>query len=134
MFDTYATYTATPKVSVGFDVNYVTNEVNKTDAALSLQGTAVYARYQASSPGALSLRYERLDDDGLFGGIAQVLQGLTLTGEYKLTDGFLLRGEFRRDWSNQPFFTGREPGNLRTDQNTVLVGLVWWFGNKQGPY
>jgi hypothetical protein len=134
VFDTYATYAATPKVSFGLDVNYVTNEVNKTDDALSLQGKGVYARYQASSSGALSLRYERLDDEGLFGGIAQVLQGLTLTGEYKFSDGFLMRGEFRRDWSNEQFFTGRQPGDLREGQNTVLVGLVWWFGNKQGAW
>jgi hypothetical protein len=94
----------------------------------------VYARYQASAPAAISVRYERLDDEGLFGGIAQVLQELTATAEYKFADGFLVRGEFRRDWSNQPFFTGRQPGDLRDRQNTVLVGVVWWFGNKSGAW
>jgi hypothetical protein len=134
VFDTYVSYTATPKLSVGLDVNYVTNEVFKTDAALSLQGTGVYARYQASSPAALSLRYERLDDEGLFGGIAQVLHEVTATAEYKFAEGFLVRGEFRRDWSNERFFTGPQPDDLRTHQNTLLVGLVWWFGNKQGAW
>ena len=82
----------------------------------------------------MSLRYERLDDEGLFGGIDQVLQEVTLTAEYKFADGFLVRGEFRRDWSNERFFTGRRPDDLRDDQNTFLVGLVWWFGNKQGAW
>ena len=87
-----------------------------------------------STPAALALRYERLDDEGLFGGIEQVLQEVTVTFEYKFADGFLVRGEFRRDWSNERFFTGPRPGDLRTDQNTALVGLVWWFGNKQGAW
>ncbi|RPJ82993.1 MAG: porin, partial [Acidobacteria bacterium] len=90
--------------------------------------------WQVVVPAALAVRYERLDDEGLFGGIAQVVQEVTATAEYKLGDGFLIRGEFRRDWSNQRFFTGSEPGDLREGQNTVLVGLVWWFGNKQGAW
>jgi hypothetical protein len=134
VLDTYATYAATSALSFGFDVNYVTNEVNKSDEALSLQGTGVYARYQLSDPAAVALRYERLDDEGLFGGIDQVLHGLTATAEYKFADGFLARGEFRRDWSNRSFFTGSEPDDLREHQNTFLVGLVWWFGNKRGAW
>jgi hypothetical protein len=134
VFDTYVAYTATPKLSVGLDVNYVTSEVNKADPALSLQGIGAYARYQVNEPAALSVRYERLDDEGLFGGIDQVLQEVTATAEYKLADGFLVRGEFRRDWSNERFFTGPEPGDPREHQNTLLVGLVWWFGNKQGAW
>ena len=51
VFDTYAAYSPTSKVSLAADVNYVTNEVHKADAALSLQGTAAYARYQVSGPG-----------------------------------------------------------------------------------
>ncbi|MFA5909116.1 MAG: outer membrane beta-barrel protein [Vicinamibacterales bacterium] len=134
VIDSYISYTATPKASFGIDVNYVTNEVNKADPELSLQGVGAYARYQISGPSALALRYERLDDQGLFGGIEQVLQELTATVEYKFADGFLVRGEFRRDWSNQRFFTGARPDDLSDHQNTALVGLVWWFGNKQGAW
>jgi hypothetical protein len=134
VLDTYVAWTATPALSFGLDANYVTNEVRKDDDALALQGTGVYARYQISSPAAVSVRYERLDDEGLFGGIDQVLHGLTATAEYKLAEGFLVRGEFRRDWSNERFFTGPRPDERRDHQNTALVGLVWWFGNKQGAW
>ena len=134
VFDSYVAYTATTALSFGLDVNYVTNEVNKADEPLALQGTGVYARYQVTAPAALSVRYERLDDEGLFGGIDQVLQEVTATLEYKFADGFLVRGEFRRDWSNEAFFTGPRPDDLRDHQNTALVGLVWWFGNKQGAW
>ena len=134
VFDTYVAYRATPEVSVGLDVNFVTDEANRSDPGIALQGIGAYARYQVSGPAALAVRYERLDDEGLFGEIEQVLQEVTATAEYRFEDGFLLRGEFRRDWSNEDFFTGPEPGKLLDYQNTALVGLVWWFGNKQGAW
>ena len=108
--------------------------MNRDDSSLALQGTGLYARYQLNKPLALSLRYERLDDEGLFAGIAQVLHEVTATAEYKLAAGFLVRGEFRRDSSNRLFFPGPEPAALRQHQNTALVGLVWWAGNKEGPW
>ena len=134
VFDSYATLKATPALSVGLDVNYVTDEVNKADDALSLQGTGVYARYRVSHPFTLAVRYERLDDEGLFGGVEQILHGATATAEYKFADGFTLRGEFRRDWSTRDFFTTSDPRALEDHQNTFLVGAIWWFGNKQGVW
>jgi hypothetical protein len=134
VIDSYIAYTASANFTVGLDANYVTNEVNKADETTALQGIGAYARYQLSSPAAIAVRYERLDDQGLFGGIDQVLQEATATLEYKFADGFLVRGEFRRDWSNENFFTGPRADDLRTHQNTALIGLVWWFGNKQGAW
>jgi hypothetical protein len=134
-FDTYVTLTPSAALSLGADVSYTTNEVNAHDPSLSLQGTGVYARYQLTRRAALGVRYERLDDEGLFGGIGQVLHETTLTSEHKLADGFLIRAEFRRDWSNQHFFPGRDgAGDLREHQNTALVGAVWVIGNKTGVW
>jgi hypothetical protein len=134
VIDSYVSWTATPALSVGLDLNYVTNEVHAADDSLALQGTGLYARYQVTPPAALAVRYERLDDEGLFGGIEQVLHEVTATAEYRFADGFLMRAECRRDWSNERFFTGPRPGDLRTGQTTALVGMVWWFGNKQGAW
>lgn len=132
--DSYVAWTVTPKVSLGLDVNYVTNEVLESDPALSLFGVGAYARWQAGDAMALSFRYERLDDEGLFGGIEQELQEATATFEYRFAEGFLLRGELRHDASSEPFFTGPVPDDLRRQQDTILVGAVWWFGNKQGAW
>lgn len=134
VIDSYLAYNPTAKLGLGIDANYVTNEVNQADEAISLQGVGAYARYQVSSPAAVAIRYERLDDEGLFGGIDQVLHEVTGTLEYKFADGFLVRGELRRDWSNTAFFTAARPAELRDHQNTALVGLVWWFGNKTGAW
>lgn len=134
-FDTNISFTPTSALSLALDVNYTTNQVNQGDPSLSLQGIGAYARYQLSEALALGLRYERLDDEGLFGGIDQVLQEATVTAEYKLADGFLVRAEIRRDGSTEPFFPGPlGAADLREHQYTTLIGGVWWFGNKQGAW
>ena len=135
VFDTYVTVTPTAVLTLGVDVNYTTSEIHAEDAALSLQGTGVYARYQLTERAAVGVRYERLDDEGLFGGIDQVLHEATFTAEHKLADGFLVRAEFRRDWSNERFFPGRAgTSDLRQQQNTALIGAVWVIGNKTGVW
>ena len=135
VFDTYVAVTPTSALTLAADVNYVTNEVSRDDPSLSLSGIAAYARYQLTPSIAFGVRYERLDDEGLFGGVEQLLQETTLTAEYKFAEGFLVRGEFRRDWSNEPFFPGRSgASDLRRHQNTALLAGIWAIGNKQGAW
>jgi hypothetical protein len=135
VFDTYVTATPTAALTLGADVNYVTNEVTEHSASLSLLGIGAYTRYQVTTPVALGLRYERLDDEGLFGGIDQVLQEVTVTGEYKFADAFIMRAEYRRDWSNEPFFPGRlGAADLRGHQNTALLSGIWVIGSKTGVW
>jgi hypothetical protein len=135
VFDTNVTVTPTSALSLALDVNYVTSEITSGAPSLSLQGIGAYARYQFTGATALGVRYERLDDEGLFGGIDQVLHEATVTAEYKIADGFLVRAEYRRDWSNGLFFPGRLGAtDLRGHQNTALIGGVWWFGNKSGAW
>ena len=134
VLDTYVNWAPTPALTFAFDVNHVTNEVRQEDDALALTGLAGYARYQVAAPAAVAVRYERLDDEGRFAGIDQVLQEVTVTYDHRLGDGLLVRGECRRDRSNAPFFTGAVAGALRREQDTFTAGLIWWFGNKQGVW
>jgi hypothetical protein len=72
----------------------------------------------------------------LFGGVTQTLKEQTAPAEYEFGEGFLLRGEYRRDWSKIPFFLtdsfGRfglfklpdKPGKFKKEQNTVTLGLI----------
>lgn len=64
----------------------------------------------------------------------QTLQEGTLTAECEPQDGFLIRAEVRRDWSDRDFFTGADPLVLHDTQDTALLGFVWWFGNKKGAW
>jgi len=135
VLDTYLTATPKGPFTLGLDLNYTTSEVMASDPAGSLTGLGVYGRYQAAPKAALAARYERLDDEGgLFGGVPQLLQEVTFTVEYRFEEGFLLRGELRRDWSDVPFFVGEDPSSPRDSQSTVLIGMVWWIGGKKGAW
>jgi hypothetical protein len=56
---------------------------------------------------------------------------MTFTYEHKVADGFLVRGEWRRDFSNLPFFLTNDAGVLKTDQQTATIGAIWWWGTKR---
>ena len=74
------------------------------------------------------------DHGGLFSGISQSLKETTATFDYRLSDGFLMRYEWRRDFSNQPTFLTDTQGVLSKEQTTATVGLVWWWGRKEGAW
>jgi hypothetical protein len=53
----------------------------------------------------------------------------------KMADGFIVRGEFRRDWSSEAFFPGRlGASDPHTHQSTALLGGIWVIGNKTGTW
>ncbi len=135
ILDTYATWNATPKWTFVGEADYVINRVYDYSAPAHVSGGAAYARYQWTPKWAFAARAEYLSDrGGLFSGTTQALKETTGTAEYKLADGFLVRGEWRRDFSNVPFFLTDKSGVLKHDQNTSTLGMMWWFGRKQGAW
>ena len=135
IFDSYVTWTATPKLTLAAEGDYVINRVFSHSAPTHVDGGAGYVRYQLTPKVALATRAEYLSDHGgLFSGVTQALKETTLTYEYKFAEGFLMRTEWRRDFSNAPFFRADTAGILKKEQNTATLGLVWWFGRKQGPW
>lgn len=74
------------------------------------------------------------DRGALFSGITQALKENTVTLDYKVADGMLARYEWRRDYSNRPSFLTDVQGVLRNQQNTTTLGLVWWWGRKEGSW
>jgi Putative beta-barrel porin-2, OmpL-like. bbp2 len=141
IFDSYVTWNATPKLALSLEGDYVISRewVNaapgESSAPSHVDGGAGYVRYQLTSKMALGGRSEYLSDrGGLFSGTTQALKEFTGTYEYKFGEGFLARGEFRRDWSNVPYFLTNKPGVLSSSQPTLTMGLVWWYGGKQGAW
>lgn len=133
--DTYTTWNATEKLTLAGQFDYVINRVQPSSAPSRVTGGAAYARYQFTPEFALAGRAEYLSDrGGLFSGVTQALKETTLTAEYKFDEGLLMRAEWRRDFSNQPFFLTDTPGVLKKEQNTLTLGMVWWFGRKQGGW
>ncbi len=141
IFDSYVTWNATPKLAFSLEGDYLISRLwanaapGESSAPSHVDGGAAYARYQLTPKTALGGRAEYLSDrGGLFSGTTQALKEFTGTYEYKFGEGFLARGEFRRDWSNVPFFLTNKPGVLSPAQPTLTMGLVWWYGGKQGTW
>ena len=84
---------------------------------------------------ALATRGEYMSDrGGLFSGLTQALKENTVTLDYLMASGFLMRYEWRRDFSNQPSFLTDVQGVLSKQQNTATIGMLWWWGRKQGAW
>jgi len=141
IFDSYATWKATPKLTFAVEGDYFIQRLwreaapGRSSAPSHVDGGAAYIQYQLTPRMALASRAEYLSDTGgLFSGITQALKENTVTFDYKVADGFLMRYEWRRDFSNQPTFLSDVQGVLSKDQNTATVGLIWWWGRKQGAW
>lgn len=134
--DTYATWQATPALSLGAEADYVSERLYTTSPADHVYGGALYAGYQLTSKLSLDARGEYLADrGGLFSGTTQNLKEGTLTLGYRPAgDGFLVDLEYRRDMSNKPYFLTSTLNVLADSQPTIGFGLVWWFGQKQGSW
>ncbi len=143
IFDSYVSWQAASKLTFALESDYVIQRLWKnTNTALGQSsapshtiGGAGYAKYQFSPKFAVAGRVEYLSDrGGLFSGITQALKETTATFDYKLSEGFLMRYEWRRDFSNQPSFFTAKNGVLSKEQQTASVGVVWWVGRKEGAW
>jgi hypothetical protein len=141
IFDSYVSWQATPKITLALEGDYViqrewrTSSPGHSAAPSHTIGGAAYAQYQFTPRISVGGRAEYLSDrGGLFSGITQALKETTATFDYKFGEGFLMRYEWRRDFSNQPsFFTDRD-GVLGKEQQTATVGVIWWVGRKEGAW
>lgn len=135
IFDSYAAWQTTPKLSLALEADYVIERLYTNSFPDRTWGGAGYARYQISPRVAIAARAEYLaDQGGLYTGTTQALKETTVTLEQKMLEGFLLREEWRRDFSNQPYFYTGQLGVLKREQNTATLGAIWWFGAKKSPW
>jgi len=131
LYDTTLLLTPHPKFSAYLNYDYGTDK-NLGSGSSHWTGIAGAARVQATSIFALAPRLEWFNDaNGFSTGTVQKVKEFTLTGEFKTGDAFVTRLEYRRDWSDVAFFErGAGPG-LHKNQDTLLVGLVAYFGPKK---
>ena len=141
IFDSYGTWQATSKLTFALEGDYMIERLwqnaasGESSAPSHVDGGAGYIQYQLSSKFALATRAEYLSDrGGLFSGITQALKENTVTFDYRVFEGFLMRYEWRRDYSNRPSFLTDVQGVLSNHQTTATVGVVWWWGRKEGAW
>jgi len=139
LFDTTLLLTPTGKVNAYINFDYAQNKM--PTGALTVTGKdtgkwygiAAAVHLQATSKWAFTPRIEWFKDrDGLaIGGPPQDVKEFTITGEYKMVEGLFGRAEYRRDWSNQPFFDRGLDLGVHKNQDTLSLGLLAFFGPKR---
>ena len=141
IFDSYITWLATPKLTFALEGDYVIQRLwqnaapGQSSAPSHTDGGAGYLQYQFTPKIALATRAEYLSDhEGLFSGLSQALKENTVTFDYKVANGLLMRYEWRYDYSNQPVFLSDVQGVRKKNQTTATLGLVWWWGRKEGSW
>ncbi len=135
IFDTYATWTPTPKVTLIGEADYVLNRTYAEQQPPRVAIGGVTAKYELPQNWYVGARAEYFDDrGGLFSGTTQALKEGTLVLNHSFAVGFQTRFEYRRDWSNQRFFLSDTAGALERAQTTATVGLMYWWGTKQGSW
>lgn len=132
IFDTYASWSPNSKVTVAAEADYVVGRERSVSPPSRVTGGVGYLQYHFTPKFYVGGRFEYLlDHGGLFSGATQALKEHTVTAGYQFIDGFQLRFEHRRDFSDHPFFLAETPGLLKKEQNTATLGLIWWFGGKR---
>jgi hypothetical protein len=145
LIDTTLLLTPNSKFSAYINYDYVQNrnaigldEANTKFIKGSLDhltGVAFAARAQATSTIAFAGRFEYLADGSAQGfsvgtGNHQKINEFTLTAEYKIPEGLLLRTEYRRDGVDQPYFN-KGTSKVVKGQSTLELGVVAFFGPKR---
>jgi hypothetical protein len=84
--------------------------------------TAAYFRFNASRQFALALRCEHFENqNGARTGVTQKLREVTHTPEFRSANEFVVRGDFRLDFSNHNVF---EKGGSFTDKQLTVCASV----------
>jgi len=133
LYDT--TLMLTPTSAANFYINFDYGRDKRPGSGSGADhwiGVAGAARFALNSWFALAPRIEWFNDaNGFSTGTTQKLKEFTMTAEFKAKEGVMLRTEYRRDWSNVPFFDrGNALGNHK-NQDTLLAGFVAFFGPKR---
>ena len=139
IFDTYATWNASKKLTLVGEADFVLNRAFAEQQPGRVAIGALTTRYAIHPHTNLAGRFEYFDDrGGLFSGKTQALKEFTLSADHTFAQsagsGFLARAEYRRDFSNQRFFLTDTTGLLVHAQSTAELGLVYWWGTKTGSW
>jgi len=130
LYDTTVLFTPTGKFNayVNFDYGQNKSGSGKLETTGKWYGVAGAAKFQMNDKNAITPRIEWFKDrDGFSTGVAQTIKEFTFTYEHRLMQGLFTRIEYRRDWSDQPYFERGSTGSS-DHQDTFALGVVAFFG------
>lgn len=131
LYDTTLLLTPSSKASLYLNFDYGRDK-NIGSGSQHWVGIAGAARFAPNKWFAFTPRLEWFNDaNGFYTGTTQKLKEFTLTGEFKMLEGVLARLEYRRDWSDQRFFDRGNSPAASKNQDTLVLGVVAFFGPKR---
>jgi len=135
IFDTYVTWNATPKLMLIGQADFGLNRTYQQEQPKHVAIGGLIARYSLPRNWNVGARVEYLDDrSGIFSQKIQALKEGTVIVDHLFAPGFIARAEYRRDFSNQPYFPTSKATVLTHAQDTATLGLIYWWGTKQGGW
>ena len=122
-----------PNPLTGFYVNFDYGQDQRTlQHTAQYYGVAVAGRRQLTPRFALAIRGESYRDaDGFWTGAPRTIGEATVTAEYKPNPWLISRLEYRRDMTNQPYFSRGWDNRIVGNQSTVSLGLIAYFGPRR---
>jgi hypothetical protein len=127
VFDFVGTYSINNLATVGLNTDYGVeeNSANNGESA-TWKGVAGYIRLNLAKDFSLVVRGEQFDDkNGLRTGVAQKLQEITLTPEFRPTEHFIIRGDLRFDKSDREVF--QKKAEWQKTQTTISLNFLYAF-------
>ena len=128
LFDWISAFKATKQLTFMANVDYAHEDSDPLNGGNNSEwyGAAVYAKYDFTDFFSTSIRAEYFDDkNGVRTGIAQKLKEITITSEFRIAKGLLLRPEYRHDWSDQNGFDSHKNTFAKRSQDTIAVGMMY---------
>ena len=123
--------TLAPNGKTSFYINHNYGRERALDGSVGIiNAIAGAARYQVNDWFALSPRLEYFNDRGIWTtGTVQKIKEFTMTAEFKHKKGLMTKLEYRRDWSNVPYYQD-STGGLKKSEDTLVFGIIAYFGPK----
>lgn len=137
--DTVATLALSDKLSLAAQAIWAEQTGDAANAKQHWSGLGAWVTFAETAKTSTSLRFEILADENSanrFGATAanfsageakQTVKEITVTQKYMLTSNMGVRGEYRHDWSNEPYYAkSAENAAVRLSrvQNTISAD---WF-------
>lgn len=123
LFDWIGTFKPVKALTFILNADYGSEEKATPDRKKAKwYGIAGIAKYDFNEAFSLSLRVESFKDDkGVRTGTPQTLKEITLTPELRVAKNFLIRPEYRHDWSNKKTFDTER----KKYQDTLALGVMY---------
>ena len=128
LLDWVGAFKVTKQLTLMANVDYAREDSDPLNGGKNSEwyGAAAYAKHEFSDFFSASIRAEYFDDkNGVRTGIAQKLKEITLTTEFRIAKGLLVRPEYRHDWSDQKGFDSRDNTFAKKSQDTIALGIMY---------